>query len=158
MHPNEQVLQTFYSRFAERDHAGMIACYAPGIEFSDPVFALSGKKVGAMWHMLCEAGKDLAVTVSDIHADDARGNAHWEARYTFSITGRKVHNIIDATFRFENGKIVWHQDRFDFWRWARMALGSLGLFLGWTPLVRNRVRSGARRNLERFIASHPQYQ
>jgi hypothetical protein len=158
MHPNEQVLQAFYSRFAERDHAGMIAWYAPGIEFSDPVFTLGGKRVGAMWHMLCEAGQDLEVTVGDIHADDTRGRAHWQARYTFAVTGRKVHNIIDAAFRFEQGKIVWHQDRFDLWRWTRLALGPVGLFLGWTPLLRNRVRRVARSRLERFIANHPQYQ
>jgi ketosteroid isomerase-like protein len=158
MHPNEILLKTFYARFAERDWTGMLACYAPDIEFSDPVFTLRGKRVGAMWHMLCEAGKDLAVTVSDIHADDARGRAHWEARYSFSVTGRNVHNIIDAAFRFENGKIVWHQDRFSFWRWTRMALGPLGLVLGWTPLVRKRVRTAARGRLERFIAKHPQYE
>lgn len=61
-----------------------------------------------MWQMLCERGKDLDITVSGIHADAHRGKAHWEARYAFSATGRKVHNKIDATFQFADGKILKH--------------------------------------------------
>ena len=38
------------------------------------------------------------------------GRAHWEADYTFSSTGRKVHNVIDATFEFEGGLIRAHRD------------------------------------------------
>ncbi len=112
-----------------------------------------------MWHMLCESGTDLAVTFSrDIRADEAHGTAHWEATYTFSASGRKVHNIIDAEFDFSNGQIIRHRDRFDFWRWSRQALGSTGLLLGWTPFVRRKVRATAARRLEKFIAAHPQYQ
>ncbi len=158
MHPNALLLETFYAQFAQRNYAGMIACYAPDIEFSDPIFTLKGKHVGSMWHMLCAAGKDLNITVSNIQADDTHGQAHWEARYTFSSTGRRVHNRIDATFRFEQGKIRWHHDQFNLWRWTRMALGPVGLFLGWTPLIHNRVKRTAYRNLEKFIAAHPQYQ
>jgi ketosteroid isomerase-like protein len=158
MHPHAQLIETFYVRFAQRDHAGMIACYAPEITFNDPVFSLSGKRAGAMWHMLCEGGKDLRIVASDIWADDTRGRAHWEATYTFSSTGRKVHNIIDATFELANGKITRHQDRFPLWRWTRMALGTSGVLLGWTPIVQGKVRKTAADRLERFIAAHPEYQ
>ncbi|HET9043130.1 MAG TPA: hypothetical protein VFN70_08290, partial [Burkholderiales bacterium] len=68
-----------------------------------------------------------------------------------SPTGRRVHNVIDATFEFRDGLIVRHVDRFSFWRWARQALGATGWFLGWTPLVRDRVRSEARRGLDAFL-------
>ena len=40
----------------------MIECYHPEIHFKDEVFNLNGKKVGAMWHMLCERGKDLEIS------------------------------------------------------------------------------------------------
>ena len=161
MHPNAQTIEHFYSSFSHRDYASMISCYAPEIQFSDEVFTLSGKAAGAMWHMLCESGKDLTVTFRDIHADDAHGahgTAHWEATYTFSASGRKVHNIIDAEFDFNSGQIVRHRDRFDFWRWSRQALGPTGLLLGWTPFVRAKVQATAARRLEKFIAAHPQYQ
>jgi len=59
--------------------------------------------------------------------------------------------IIDAEFEFRDGKILRHRDRFDFHRWSRQALGTSGLLLGWTPLLRNKVRSTARGSLEKFM-------
>lgn len=157
MNDYKQLIDTFYNAFAARDYETMGACYHAEVQFADPVFNLRGKEAAAMWHMLCESGRDLKVVHSDVWADDTTGRAHWEAWYTFS-TGRKVHNIIEATFRFQDGRIISHQDRFGFWRWTRQALGPTGLVLGWTPLVRNQVRKTARQRLDRFIAAHPEYQ
>ncbi len=158
MHPHAQLIEQFYTCFSQRDYAGMQACYASAIDFADPVFTLRGKRAGAMWHMLCAGGQDLEVSVSGIAADDRHGRAHWEARYTFSASGRRVHNVIDAEFVFENGLIVRHRDRFDFWRWSRQALGPAGWLLGWTPWLQSRVQRTAHKRLERFIAGQPQYQ
>lgn len=158
MHPHHDLIETFYSAFQQRNYARMIACYTPDIEFNDPVFPLKGKRAGAMWHMLCEGGKDLTLDVSNIRADDNRGSAHWEAQYTFSTTGRKVHNIIDAQFEFRDGRIARHTDRFNFWRWSSMALGPIGMWLGWTPLVHQRVQKNALGRLAKFIEQHPEYQ
>ena len=153
-----QLIETFYKSFQQKDYASMIACYHPQIHFSDPVFThLHGKQAGAMWHMLVERGKDLELTFSDIGANGDTGRAHWEATYTFS-TGRKVHNKIDATFTFADGKIIRHQDQFDLWRWSRMALGPSGLLLGWTPFMQNKVRQTAMKGLTKFIEKHPEYQ
>jgi hypothetical protein len=114
----------------------MIACYAPDATFSDPVFpALDAAGVAAMWQMLCARGKDLAVVASDIDADAKTGRARWVATYTFSATGRRVENSIDARFTFRDGRIVRHEDRFDLRRWLRQALGWKGALLGWLPPV-----------------------
>lgn len=154
MHPNAALIERFYAAFAARDAAGMKACYHPEVVFSDPAFGeLRGAEAGAMWAMLLERGKDLQVTASDIHADDERGRAHWDARYTFGQTGRSVLNRIDAEFAFRDGLIVRHTDTFDFWQWARQALGPAGLVLGWTPIVQNRVRATARAGLEKYMAA-----
>ncbi len=60
-----QIIESFYTAFQHRDYAEMIACYHPEVHFSDPVFPnLHGKQAKAMWHMLCERGKDLQVTFS----------------------------------------------------------------------------------------------
>ena len=158
MHPNEQLIDTFYTAFAAKDYAAMQACYATQITFEDEVFNLKGKEAGAMWHMLCEGGGDLQVTHRDVQADDATGRAHWEARYTFTSTGRKVLNIIDAEYQFQAGRITAHRDRFSFWRWSSQALGPTGMLLGWTPMVRNKVRATARARLDKFIQAHPAYQ
>ncbi len=156
MHKNEQVIETFYKAFQKRDYKSMIECYHDDIEFSDMVFiGLKGNKAKSMWRMLCERGKDLEITFSGISSNDQTGKAHWEAQYTFSVTGNKVHNIIDASFEFRDGKIIKHQDTFDLWRWAGMALGLKGKLLGWLPPVQAAVRKEANKNLEIFISKNP---
>lgn len=153
MTANEQLIQQFYTCFQQRDAQGMAACYHEEVEFSDAVFThLQGAHAKAMWRMLCERGKDLQITVSNIRADERTGNAHWEARYTFSQTGKKVHNKIDAAFQFKDGKIIKHEDTFDLWRWTRMALGVKGVLFGWLPAVQAKVRKGASKSLEDFIS------
>ena len=155
MPDHAQLIRDFYTAFQRRDHATMAACYAPDARFSDPVFTqLDGWRIGAMWRMLCERATDFELEFRGIAADAARGAAHWEAHYTFSATGRHVHNVIDAAFEFRDGLIVRHTDRFDFYRWTRQALGLKGTLFGWTPLVRNAVRAQAARGLEAFVRKH----
>jgi len=152
-HPNAESIRRFYTSFQQRDAAGMAAAYHPDVHFSDEVFPeLRGPQAGAMWQMLCERAKDLKVEFRDIEADDRRGKAHWEAWYTFGGTGRNVHNVIEARFEFADGKIVRHQDSFPFWKWATQALGPIGRLLGWSSLIKRRVRAQAARGLEAFIS------
>ncbi len=153
MHPNAQTIETFYTCFGKRDAEGMVACYAPDVVFSDPVFPdLKGAEACGMWRMLAERAKDLRLEVSGISADDTTGHAHWEAYYTFSQTGGKVHNRIDATFTFREGKIVRHQDQFDLRAWAGMALGLKGKLLGWLPQVQGAIRANADKGLRAYLA------
>jgi len=150
---NEDTIKRFYTAFQQRDAATMAACYAPDVQFSDPVFTdLRGAAAGTMWKMLCERGKDLKIEFRDVRADATTGSAHWEAWYTFSASGRKVHNVIDATFEFRDGMIVRHTDRFDLHRWAGLALGLPGMLLGWTPLLQNKIRAMAQKGLDDYGA------
>ncbi len=151
MHPNAQVITRFYEGFTRRDAEAMAACYHRDIEFSDPVFpGLRGDTASDMWRMLAARAADLAIRFDVKNADDRRGAAHWDADYTFTKTGRKVNNSIDAEFEFKDGLIRRHTDHFDFWRWSRMALGMPGVLLGWTPVIRNAVRKQAAEGLEAF--------
>ena len=147
---HRQLLETFYQALHRRDGDAMAACYHADAEFEDEVFDLKGSEAGDMWRMLCTRGKDLRVEFRDVKVDSNRGSAHWEAWYTFSGTGRKVHNIIDAEFEFKDGRIYRHRDRFDFWSWSKQALGPIGLLLGATPMLRNKVRDKARKSLDEF--------
>ena len=149
-HANAELIERFYGAFARGDGDGMAACYAPDVRFSDPVFGeLRGKEAGDMWRMLTGRAQDLTVTLAEHEASDDRGSAHWLADYTFR-TGRKVHNDIRASFVFRDGLIAEHDDRFSFHAWARQALGTPGLLLGWTPLLRAKVGREARAGLEEF--------
>jgi ketosteroid isomerase-like protein len=153
MHPNETLITNFYSAFQRGDYATMQNSYHGNAEFSDPVFQnLDSKQVTAMWQMLLTSAKDLKVSFSDARADDTTGSCHWEAWYTFSRTGRPVHNIIEARFKFKDGKIIQHKDTFDMWRWSRQALGTSGLLLGWSPIVQNKVRATAGKSLQKFMS------
>ena len=155
-HPNAAMIARFYAALGQRDAATMIVCYAPDATFSDPVFpALDAAGVAAMWQMLCARGKDLDVVASDIGADAAAGRAHWVARYTYSATGRRVENQIDARFAFRDGRIVRHEDRFDLHRWLSQALGFKGALLGWLPPVQRATRAQAAHALADWRARAP---
>jgi ketosteroid isomerase-like protein len=151
---SREVVARLYQAFAVRDHATMARCYTPDARFSDPVFTdLHGAQVAAMWRMLCERATDLRITFRDIVVAGISGSAHWEAWYTYSATGRPVHNLIAAAFTFRDGLIATHHDHFDLYRWTRQALGTTGVFLGWTPFVQSAVRRTAARALVRFSAA-----
>jgi limonene-1,2-epoxide hydrolase len=154
MHPHEELIESFYTSFQRLDAEAMLRCYHPDIRFSDPVFPLLSKaEVSAMWKMLCSQAKNFDLTFAAIEANDQTGKAHWEARYDFSATGRRVHNKIEAEFEFQDGKIIKHTDTFDFWKWSSMALGSVGILLGWTPLLRKKVQKQARERLAKFMTT-----
>src|SRR5512144_601224 len=106
MHPHEALIREFYGAFARRDAEAMARCYHPEVFFSDPVFPrLHGEEAGDMWRMLLSRAADLEVTLDSASADESGGHAQWTARYTFSRTGRKVVNIINALFAFRDGRI-----------------------------------------------------
>jgi ketosteroid isomerase-like protein len=150
MHPNAALIAGFYSAFQRREAPVMGAAYSPDAVFEDPVFSLHGWRVPAMWAMLCERATDLRITFGEVRADDAAGSASWEAWYTFSGTGRPVHNRIQASFRFAGGRILEHRDSFDLWRWAGQALGLKGRLLGWAGPVQATIRRQAARALDRY--------
>ncbi len=150
---NRAVIERLYAAFDRHDGDTMAACYARDATFSDPVFpSLEGGEPGQMWRMFCAGGGDLSVTASEIRADEHAGSCRWVASYTFS-TGRKVRNDIRAHFRFRDGLIVEHVDDFAFHAWASQAIGPIGRFLGWTPVLRAVVRRQAAARLARFQAT-----
>lgn len=143
------VLERFYAAFARRDWEAMGALYHADARFSDPVFPdLDAAGVRALWRMLLSSGTDLRVT----YRVNDEPTCAWEAVYTFRTTGRPVHNRIVSRFTFRDGLILCQRDHFNFWRWARQALGPAGLWLGWTPLLRHRVRTTAATALARSRA------
>jgi len=147
-HKNAELLDHLYASFRKRDAAAMASCYLPDATFNDPIFDAKGVEVADMWAMLCDRGRDLVLDWRVIAADDSQGAAHWEPRYTFSVTGRPVHNIIDSQFTFRDGKIATHVDSWSLWRWSRMALGGKGAVLGWAPFVKKAIRAEARRGFD----------
>lgn len=153
MTPETELIKQFYRGFQNRDYQVMQECYADNATFTDAVFEdLDATEVRAMWEMLCKRGKDLTIDFEDITEDAEGFTVNWTANYTFSATGNKVENRVKAYFTIKDGKIISHYDDFDFYGWARQALGFKGLVLGWTSFVQNKVKDTARRSLEDFIS------
>lgn len=152
MNAHEELITKFYTAFQQKDYETMAACYHPEATFKDEAFDLKTvEEVRKMWEMLIKRGKDFKMVFSDVQANDTEGSAHWDAAYTFGKTGRRVHNRIDAKFEFRDGLIYRHRDYFSFYRWSRQSFGMIGIFLGWTSFLQNKVRTTAMEGLHEFM-------
>ena len=151
---NEATIKKLYDGLDTHDGEAMASCYAADAHFSDPVFPeLTGSQAGDMWRMLTSRATDLSVELPEAKADAEAGSALWVATYTFGATGRNVVNRVRSSFKFDDkGLIAEQQDDFPFWKWSRQALGLPGLTLGWTPMLRSKVRANAAAELARFRA------
>lgn len=150
---NKELLTKFYTAFKAKDSKTMAECYHKDIVFEDPAFGiLQGNRAGYMWEMLCISGKDMKMEFSDIEADSSKGKAHWEAWYTFSATGKKIHNIIDAEFEFKDEKIIKHTDYFSFKSWSKQAFGLVGSLIGGTTFFQSKFNKQANSLLDKHIA------
>lgn len=153
MNDNEALITKFYTAFQNKDVSKMQECYSDQATFSDAIFRnLNATEVRAMWSMLIKSGKDMRVEFSHVRTEEHGAKAHWDAYYTFSATGRKVLNKVDASFIIENGKIVKHIDQFDFYTWSKQAMGLAGFLLGWTSFLKNKVRKQASAKLAAYMA------
>ncbi|MCK8523265.1 nuclear transport factor 2 family protein [Aquimarina sp. D1M17] len=149
-----EVIEKFYTAFSKLDADTMISCYHDDIVFEDPGFGkLEGERAKAMWQMLCANARDFTLEYSDVKANDTSGSAHWEAKYTFSQTGRKVHNRIDAEFEFKDGKIIKHTDHFNLHRWASQAIGWKGKLLGGTGFFKKKLIQQTNRLLDKYMSA-----
>jgi ketosteroid isomerase-like protein len=149
----KDLINQFYSAFANLDAEGMTSCYHKEVVFEDPAFGiLKGERAGNMWRMLCQSqkGKDFVVTFSEVEVSEGKGSARWESKYTFSKTGRKVHNKIYAQFEFSEGKIIKHTDKFDLKKWAKQAMGFKGALLGGTAFFKNKLQQQTNGMLAKF--------
>jgi ketosteroid isomerase-like protein len=152
-HPNAQLIERFYQAFQRRDGEAMAACYSADVQFSDPVFTdLRGAEAGDMWRMLTTRAQDFSLTYEGVEANEKSGSARWVASYTFTQTGRKVINHIQAHFQFRDGLICRHTDSFNLWKWSRQALGAKGALLGWAPPVQGAIRAKAAQGLAAYRA------
>ncbi|EMJ91284.1 SnoaL-like domain protein [Leptospira kirschneri] len=147
-----EITKEFYEAFQKKDATKMGTLYSDSVIFNDPVFTnLNATEARGMWQMLISRGKDLELKFGEIQLEGDTGKVTWEAYYTFSKTGKKVHNVIQAELVCKDGKIVKHTDRFGFYRWSRQALGFPGLLFGFLPFLKNKIRTEARKGLDLYL-------
>ena len=149
----KNLIEKFYRSFSDLDADKMLECYHPEIVFEDPAFGiLKEDRARNMWKMLCKSqkGKDFRISFSDVTFDGKTGSAKWEAHYTFSQTGRKVHNEIFAVFEFRDGLIIKHTDSFDLYKWSKQAMGLKGVLLGKTSFFKSKLQDRTNSLLDDF--------
>lgn len=152
MNSQEELLFKFYTAFQTKDKKTMLECYHDDAEFRDPVYGIvRGVAVKAMWLMIMERGNEFAIEFRNIRANETEGTVDWVSRYTYSKTDRPIINRVHATFKFKDGKIIFHRDSYSVWRWAGMALGLTGYLLGFTPFIQNQIKSDAQTSLRMYI-------
>lgn len=149
---NIALVNQFYQAFSAKDGKKMAQMYDDNAVFEDDVFGqLNAAEVKAMWPMLTARSKDLVISWTDPIVQEDYISTHWTAQYSFGPEKRKVVNEIDALFLIRDGKIVQHNDHFNFHKWARQALGLTGIALGWTSYLRRKVRSQALKGLRNYM-------
>jgi ketosteroid isomerase-like protein len=151
---HEAVIDRLYAALDAGDGDAMSACYTKDATFEDPAFGrLEDGRGQAMWRMLTSRGGDLTITLVDRHAGaDGTASAHWLADYTFTNTGREVHNDVHSSFVFRDGLIAAHRDRFDLRVWGAQALGRVPGLLGYTPVLGLMIRRKTSGTLTAYIA------
>lgn len=153
----EELVHTFYKAFSKLDAETMVGCYHKNIKFHDPAFGeLNGERAKNMWRMLCNSqkNKDFKIIYSNVIANEFNGSVDWEAFYTFSKTGRKVHNLIHAQFQFQDGKIINHRDKFILQHWAKQAMGFKGWLFGNTTFFQKKLQTQTNLMLDKYIENY----
>jgi ketosteroid isomerase-like protein len=148
----EHLARTFYDAFARQDATTMGGLYSNQATFSDPIFPnLNAQETQIMWAMLCQSAKNFSLSyeIREIGGDYVI--VGWTAKYTFGPAGNDVENRVSTRLRFRDEKIVEHRDEFNFYCWARQALGLSGAVFGFIPFFQFKVQSTARNNLQKFI-------
>ncbi len=153
MSNNTEIVHQFYQCFASKDVEGMVSLYHDQVQFTDPAFGtLQGERAKMMWRMLIERGSDnLSITHHNVQKINDTVQAQWHADYLYGAKKRKVHNEVQAQFRFKDGKIIEHVDDFNLHRWAKQALGFSGLLLGGTNFFKNKIQKTTNTFLDKYI-------
>jgi hypothetical protein len=147
MTPDEETVQKVYESIKRGDAAGAAECYCDDAEYRDLAFDLKGKpEIAAMWRLVCSRG--VVVEYRDIRTAGSEVRGHWVFDYRFHGT-HPVHNEMNSTFTFRDGKILVHHDHASRWIWAKQALGApTGALVTVLPFI---LRWKARKELDEFV-------
>ncbi len=148
---NYQLLLTFFTAFAKKDLDAMLDCYHKNVVYDDVSFGKQQQeKAKAVWRFLIKnVGEKAVITFSNIQTSATSGQANGTITYYFGK--RKITNEITATFHFQDGKIIYHKDEYNLWKWSQQAFGFVGYLIGWSLAFRWLIRWQMQRSLQAFI-------
>ena len=151
---NTDLINKFYTGFAEGDSNKMAECYHKEVVFNDPAFGtMKGERANNMWKMLMsKKTADFNFSYGNVESTPETGKATWTAEYQFGDKKRPVVNNVTAQFKFKDGLIIEHTDTFDLYKWSKQALGAPGFLLGWSNFMRKKIQKNANDNLDAYLS------
>jgi hypothetical protein len=125
---------------------------------STPIFPkLEGVQIKSVWSMIMAGARDFSVHYEILSFDETHVRVSWTALNRFSATNRPVKNQVMTELMLSSptpggneGKILSQSDVFDFYRWARQALGMPGTLLGWMPWFQKQIQTKSSEKLASF--------
>jgi len=150
---NRELIEKFYTAFMHSNSEEMTSCYHKDVVFKDPAFGeLKGERAFKMWEMLMPKGsKGAEISFTNIESIKDRGTATWVAKYHYGEKQRKVTNVVNASFKFKDGKIIEHTDNFNVWKWSSQALGIAGMLFGWTSFMKKKIQKTTNGRLDTYM-------
>ncbi|MFA5899664.1 MAG: nuclear transport factor 2 family protein [Hyphomicrobium sp.] len=139
------VTEGLFLALRRRDATGVAACYDQDAVFSSPIIGdVRGADVEALWRAIFAATCDstLSFTIVDLGLTSAR--VEGIAKYSLLASGRSVTSRFNSALHIRDLRVMQHDDNFDAWAWASMALGPTGLLLGWSKAWRRRMVANTR--------------
>ncbi|ARU92149.1 hypothetical protein SCLARK_001685 [Spiroplasma clarkii] len=148
---NKEVVVKFFTALSKGDWKLMNNLYSKDVAFSDTVFGeLNYSQITNLWEMLLTENPDLSANFKIVE-DGEVVKVQWVMVSKFGQKHRKVILNILSTLEVSKGKIIKHNDHFDFKKWAKQALGIIGWMLGSKQSFKNRIKEEAFIKLNSFI-------
>jgi uncharacterized protein len=143
------VTECLFAALRSRNAAAAGAFYDKDAVFSSPVIGdVRGADVRTLWQAIFAATRDntLSFTIVDLGLTSAR--VEGLATYSLVASGRPVISEFSSVLHIRDLRVLFHDETFDAWAWARMAFGPTGLMLGWSKAWHRHIAHDVRASID----------
>jgi limonene-1,2-epoxide hydrolase len=142
-----EIVKEFYKALDSGDYRTVNEFYHKNAHYKDEIFDFKGLEIHALWYTATLPDMELSAELESIREEEDAIYTEWVMSYTLDIIKRRIRLKEKGKFTFQEGKIIEHTDKYDFWTWCIQAFGIIGRALGWSNWLQNRVRSQAKKSV-----------
>ncbi|MBO6794497.1 MAG: nuclear transport factor 2 family protein [Balneolaceae bacterium] len=148
-----EIVKTFYEALNNGDIKTVRQLYHPDAVYKSEMFSLKGPEVFALWYTATQPEMNLTAECSSINKVNNEVHTTWNISYELSVVNRTIKLSEKGLFKFKDGKIIFHQDKYSFYSWCKQTLGPIGWLFGWTAWLKKRVSKQALKTIHSNIYS-----
>ncbi len=148
-----EIVNTFYEALNKGDIKTIRQLYHPEAVYKSEMFTLKGQEVFALWYTASQPEMNLKVECTSLKEVNNEVHTTWNISYQLSVVNRTVKLSEIGLFRFKDGKIIFHQDKYSFYSWCKQTFGPIGWLFGWTTWLKKRVSKQALKTINSNIYS-----